>query len=546
MKKKLIKSTFFDTIILGDSMKKGFTLVELLAVIVILAVIALITIPAVMKIIDNSTRNSYRRSIDMYGKAISNAIIEYKTDMVEKGQKTNITFDNIESYIEYEGNDVDCKIKQIYSDKTILLTNCYVDEELVLGEKNKGYSDENYYYYTNSKKKLKLIEYIKAVEEALIDKNVTATCQVQEDGSITCNGENTKVKSNVENANSGTLVIVNSKVVSYNGIKFATEKKTETNNEIPQIIDEVDTTSGDPQIPKNPGLYDDEYNLVATWDELVNNYELQIVDGELRSVGSTLNRTELSNGTVLVISKDVTSLGGQSFWGCSNLKSVYFEKNSNLQSIKQGVFSNGCENLTNIIIPKSVINIESNIFNYCHKLESIKVEKGNSKYEDRDSNAIIEKSTNTLLAGCKNTTIPNSVTSIGSGAFYGSALTSITIPNSVTSLGSSAFMICNNLTSVIFEENSQLLSLQRDLFRECTNLTNITIPNSVTSIENCVFSSCTNLTNVTFENTDGWMVEGIRYNGMGGYSDGSIDVSNSSTNATNLSQTYRDRVWYKN
>ena len=41
-------------------MKKGFTLVELLAVIVILAVIALITIPAVMKMIDNATTNSYR------------------------------------------------------------------------------------------------------------------------------------------------------------------------------------------------------------------------------------------------------------------------------------------------------------------------------------------------------------------------------------------------------------------------------------------------------------------------------------------------------
>ena len=71
-------------------MKKGFTLVELLAVIVILAIIALITIPAVMKIIDNATMNSYRRSVDLYGKAVNNAIIEYKTDMVEKGQKTNI------------------------------------------------------------------------------------------------------------------------------------------------------------------------------------------------------------------------------------------------------------------------------------------------------------------------------------------------------------------------------------------------------------------------------------------------------------------------
>ena len=223
-------------------MKKGFTLVELLSVIVILAVIALITTPAVMKMIDNATRNSYRRSIDLYGGAVNNAIIEYQTDMVEKGEKTNVTFDNIEPYIEYEGNEVDCKIKQIYSDKTILLTKCYVQEELVLAEKGKGYGNENYYYYTNSKKKMKVIEYIKAVEEALNNKNINGTCTVSED-KITCNNEEISIKSNLENAISGTITIGNNKVVSYNNLKFATEKKTETNQEVPQVIDEQNTSN---------------------------------------------------------------------------------------------------------------------------------------------------------------------------------------------------------------------------------------------------------------------------------------------------------------
>ena len=120
-------------------MKKGFTLVELLAVIVILAVIALITIPAVMKMIDTSTTNSYRRSIDLYGKAVSQAVVSYESDMVEKGKAINVTFYNIQDYIEYEGNDVDCKNKTIYSDRTILLTECTVQDELVYGEKGRGY-----------------------------------------------------------------------------------------------------------------------------------------------------------------------------------------------------------------------------------------------------------------------------------------------------------------------------------------------------------------------------------------------------------------------
>ena len=49
-----------------------------------------------------------------------------------------------------------------------------------------------------------------------------------------------------------------------------------------------------------------------------------------------------------------------------------------------------------------------------------------------------------------NTVIPNSVTSIGSSAFYGcTGLTSIEIPNSVTSIGDDAFSGCTGLKTVI-------------------------------------------------------------------------------------------------
>ena len=80
-------------------------------------------------------------------------------------------------------------------------------------------------------------------------------------------------------------------------------------------------------------------------------------------------------------------------------------------------------------------------------------------YDSRNNcNAIIETSSNKLITGCKNTVIPNSVTTIGEYAFHGcSDLTSVNIPNSVTSIGTYAFYGCSGLTS-------------------------ITIPNSVTSI----------------------------------------------------------------
>jgi hypothetical protein len=72
-------------------------------------------------------------------------------------------------------------------------------------------------------------------------------------------------------------------------------------------------------------------------------------------------------------------------------------------------------------------------------------------YDSRNNcNAIIETSTNTLIQGCKNTVIPDSVTSIGGGAFDGcSSLTSIDIPSGVTSIGDDAFSGCTRLTSIV-------------------------------------------------------------------------------------------------
>lgn len=78
----------------------------------------------------------------------------------------------------------------------------------------------------------------------------------------------------------------------------------------------------------------------------------------------------------------------------------------------------------------------------CPNLTNISVENGNTVYDSRDNcNAIIKTATNTLVVGCKNTVIPNSITSIGRNAFDGcTELTSIEIPNSVTSIGIYAFL----------------------------------------------------------------------------------------------------------
>ena len=160
----------------------------------------------------------------------------------------------------------------------------------------------------------------------------------------------------------------------------------------------------------------------------------------------------------------------------------------------------GCKGLTSIIIPNSVTSIGTAVFQGCTNLTSIVVESDNPNYDSRNNcNAIIETKSNALVASCRTTIIPNSVTSIGDYAFYGcTGLTSITIPNGVTSIGYYAFYGCTGLTSITIPNG--VTSIGYSAFDGCTGLTSITIPNGVTSIEDDTFWGCTGLTSITIPN----------------------------------------------
>ena len=199
-----------------------------------------------------------------------------------------------------------------------------------------------------------------------------------------------------------------------------------------------------------------------------------------------------------VIPNSVTSIGGSAFERCAGLTSI--EIGNSITSIGTYAFY-GCTGLTSITIPNSVTSIGDAAFAYCPGLTSIIVESGNMYYDSRDNcNAIIETATNTLLAGCQNTIIPNDVTSIGTSAFHGcTGLTSITIPNSVTSIGELAFHGCTGLTSITIPNS--VTSIGAWAFQNCSGLTSIEIGNSVTSIGDYAFMDCTGLTSITIPNS---------------------------------------------
>lgn len=85
----------------------------------------------------------------------------------------------------------------------------------------------------------------------------------------------------------------------------------------------------------------------------------------------------------------------------------------------------------------------------------ITVSENNPTYDSRDNcNAVIETETNSLVLGCVNTVIPESVTSIINDAFISCrTLKTLTIPKGVTKLGNTGFEFfgCNNLKKIIYK-----------------------------------------------------------------------------------------------
>ena len=121
-----------------DSKKiKGFTLMELIAVLVIMAIIALIVTPLVMNIIRKAKISARKRSVDTYGRSVELAIASYLLDTgTFPSDLRNLT-------VEYSGQTVLCNVMAMKENGGLYMSECTVNN---IDVKDSS-TDDGWYHY---------------------------------------------------------------------------------------------------------------------------------------------------------------------------------------------------------------------------------------------------------------------------------------------------------------------------------------------------------------------------------------------------------------
>jgi len=137
--------------------KRGFTLIELIAVLVIMAILALIVTPLVMNIIRKAKISARKRSVDAYGRSVELAIASH---LLDTGTfPTNADLPNLQ--VEYSGSNVVCNVMAMKENGGLYLSECKVNNVDV---KDSSTEDGWYHYGTRD---LTDTEYVDIYGDAL-------------------------------------------------------------------------------------------------------------------------------------------------------------------------------------------------------------------------------------------------------------------------------------------------------------------------------------------------------------------------------------------
>lgn len=235
--------------------------------------------------------------------------------------------------------------------------------------------------------------------------------------------------------------------------------------------------------------------------------------------------------TAVVIGDNVENIGKGAFKYSDNIVNITL--GNAVKTIGEEAFQG--TNITEINLPASAEVIGEDAFNNCGELKEFTVDKSNLNFSD-ENGVLLSKDKKTLIlypAGKvgKTYTIPDSVKTIGEGAFAAnknltqidttnvvtisksafnsSALVGIDIGDFVKTIGENAFYSCMDLTEVNFSANSSLETIEDGVFSYCNSLEEISLPDSLKTLGRWVFG-CYELESISI----GKNVESIRTNAI--------------------------------
>ena len=222
--------------------------------------------------------------------------------------------------------------------------------------------------------------------------------------------------------------------------------------------------------------------------------------------------------TSLSLGCNITKIGDNAFYGCSNIKSIYWNLRTCVDpeiytqapfyplrdSITEFTFGDSvrhipaylCHSMSRLhqlYIPERVSSIGQFAFRYLGTMDSIAVHEDNMFYDSRNHcNALIETSSDILLLGCYKTQIPYDITGIGDCAFRNVRnLTAVEIPEDVSFVGKEAFNGCHDMKTLSLPEN--LATIDDYAFQDCDSLTHVTLPSHLATVGFRAFAHCSGL-----------------------------------------------------
>src|SRR5574344_1291592 len=553
---------------------KRFTLVEVLAVIVILGVIALIVVPKVSDIISSSKKQAGMESALSYVRAVDQYVIEANDDDSKDAHISN--GDNLFSYITISGTKASDGKIYVDEDKNVSIAlqigaYCYKKEAV---DKNTDITVTKTDTCTvEPKTPTSCFTYHKITSE-VVDSFLSKYGVTLNVGDIaitgyTC-GDGIKTRSGVSPDSSSYL-----KNVFYDNGNF-------TNIKIPSKI------AGSP-VTVIYGAFmvstDTSYEVVTASNNLYNNYKTSLlpnnysnhytiettgIDGDddlhagihsvvIPSSVKFLYKAFCGNELTKVTFADRTDklLIGEDSFTLNQLTNIELPENTII-----GDYAFASNNLTSLVLPGSTkfadkinsSNVSDSAF-YNNKIASLTIGDGITDLGDCAlaynslTSVTIPNGVTSIGDGAfeenqlTNVTIPSSVTSIGDYAFEDNHLTSVTIPSSVTNIGAAAFNI-NDFPldkAIIYARNSDGTENKTIIVSYAHTGDSVTIPDGVTTIGNCAFGY-SYLTSVTIPNS----VTSIEYDSFENNSSLTaitVDnmpnkIANSPWGATNATITY--------